>query len=161
MKNRVIEMESIIKTFPGVLANDHINFDAYKGETVSLLGENGAGKTTLMKMFYGPYIKDSGEIYVKGKKVDINSPKHAIDLGIGMVHQHFTLINSLTVVENVILSLPSKKLHLILTRQRKRSKNIWKDMNCMLTLKLKYGRYQLAKSKELKFSKCCLETQMF
>ncbi len=106
---KIIEMRNIRKTFLDNVANDNINFVIYKGEIVSLLGENGAGKTTLMKILYGMYSKDSGEIYVNGKKVEINSPKDAIANGIGMVHQHFTLVRTLTVLENVILGLPSPK----------------------------------------------------
>lgn len=107
--NEVVLMKNIKKRFPGVVANDVVNFYAKKGEIVSLLGENGAGKTTLMKILYGLYTKDSGEIYIKGKKAEINSPKDAIDLGIGMVHQHFTLVNPFTVTENIILGLTSNK----------------------------------------------------
>ncbi|MGQ9845124.1 MAG: ABC transporter ATP-binding protein [Caldisericia bacterium] len=107
--NEIVLMENIKKRFPGVIANDGVTFYAKKGEIVSLLGENGAGKTTLMKILYGLYTKDSGEIYIKGKKAEINSPKDAIDLGIGMVHQHFTLVNPFTVTENIILGLTSNK----------------------------------------------------
>lgn len=107
--NEVVLMKNIKKRFPGVIANDGVTFYAKKGEIVSLLGENGAGKTTLMKILYGLYTKDSGEIYIKGKKAEINSPKDAIDLGIGMVHQHFTLVNPFTVTENIILGLTSNK----------------------------------------------------
>jgi simple sugar transport system ATP-binding protein len=106
---KVVEMQNIRKTFLHTVANNDINFDICKGEVVTLLGENGAGKTTLMKILYGMYSMDSGEIYVKGKKVDIKSPKDAISLGIGMVHQHFTLVKSFTVTENVILGLPPAK----------------------------------------------------
>jgi len=91
---KVVEMRNIRKTFLHTVANNNIDFDIYKREVVTLLGENGAGKTTLMKILYGMYSMDSGEIYVKGKKVDIESPKDAISLGIGMVHQHFTLQKS-------------------------------------------------------------------
>ncbi len=106
---KIVEMQNIRKTFLHTVANNDIDFDIYKGEVVTLLGENGAGKTTLMKILYGMYSMDSGEIYVKGKKVDIESPKDAISLGIGMVHQHFTLVKSFTVTENVILGLPPSK----------------------------------------------------
>ena len=104
---KVIEMKDIQKTFLNTIALKNVNFDVYRGEIVTLLGENGAGKTTLMKILYGMYSKDSGDIYVKGHRAEINSPKDAINLGIGMVHQHFTLVNTLTVLENVILGLPS------------------------------------------------------
>ncbi len=101
----VVSMRGIKKVFPGVIANDNVNFDAYRGEIVALLGENGAGKTTLMKMLYGMYSKTEGDIFVRGKKVEISSPKDAIDLGIGMIHQHFTLVNPFTVIENIILGM--------------------------------------------------------
>ena len=101
----VLELRNITKRFPGVLANDHINFDVKSGEVHALLGENGAGKTTLMNIIYGLYQPDEGEIYLRGKKVVINSPLDAIALGIGMVHQRFKLVPSLTVAENIILGL--------------------------------------------------------
>jgi len=105
----VIELIGITKRFPGVVANDHINFDVMPGEVHALLGENGAGKTTLMNIMYGLYQPDEGEIRFRGKKVVIGSPKDAIKLGIGMVHQHFMLIPTLTVTENVILGLKSSR----------------------------------------------------
>ncbi len=101
----VLELRNITKRFPGVLANDHINFDVKAGEVHALLGENGAGKTTLMNIIYGLYQPDEGEIYLRGKKVVISSPLDAIALGIGMVHQRFKLVPSLTVTENIILGL--------------------------------------------------------
>lgn len=99
----VLEMRGITKRFPGVVANDHVNFDVRAGEVHALLGENGAGKTTLMNILYGLYQPDEGEILIKGKRVEIKSPRDAINLGIGMVHQHFMLIPSLTVAENILL----------------------------------------------------------
>jgi len=105
----VIEMRGITKRFPGVVANDHIDFDIKAGEVHALLGENGAGKTTLMNILYGLWQPDEGEIRVHGKKVTLKSPKDAIDLGIGMVHQHFMLVPPLTVTENVVLGLKSSK----------------------------------------------------
>src|SRR5713226_3705656 len=99
----VLELRGITKEFPGVLANDHIDFDLRRSEVHALLGENGAGKSTLMSILYGLYTADSGEIFMKGKPVAINSPKHAIELGIGMVHQHFMLIPVMTVAENIVL----------------------------------------------------------
>ncbi len=125
LMEKIIEMRNIRKTFLNTVANKNVNFIVYKGEIVSLLGENGAGKTTLMKILYGMYTKDSGEIFVNGKKVEINSPKDAIAYGIGMVHQHFTLVRTLTVLENVILGLPSPKgFELDLDDARKKLKNI-------------------------------------
>jgi simple sugar transport system ATP-binding protein len=104
-----IEMRGISKRFPGVLANDHVDFDVKSGEVHALLGENGAGKSTLMKILYGMYHPDDGEIVINGKPVTINSPTDAINLGIGMIHQHFMLVPSLTVAENVALGLPSSR----------------------------------------------------
>jgi simple sugar transport system ATP-binding protein len=100
-----VKMLNIVKRFPGVLANDRINFEAAPGEIHALLGENGAGKTTLMNILYGIYQADEGEIYIDGRRVHIRSPKDAISLGIGMVHQHFHLIPSHTVGENIVLGL--------------------------------------------------------
>lgn len=105
----IIEMRGITKRFPGVLANDQIDFDLMAGEVHALLGENGAGKTTLMNILYGLYKPDEGEISVRGKPVDFRSPKDAIDLGIGMVHQYFTLIPTMSVTENIVLGLRSAK----------------------------------------------------
>jgi general nucleoside transport system ATP-binding protein len=100
----VLELRGITKQFPGVLANDHIDFDLRRGEVHALLGENGAGKSTLMSILYGLYTADSGEILMNGKPVTISSPKDAIELGIGMVHQHFMLIPVMTVTENIVLA---------------------------------------------------------
>ena len=110
-QNRIdrIEMRGISKRFPGVLANDHVDFDVTSGEVHALLGENGAGKSTLMKILYGMYHPDDGSILINGKPVTINSPTDAINLGIGMIHQHFMLVQTLTVAENVALGLPSSR----------------------------------------------------
>lgn len=102
----VLRMEEITKRFPGVLANDRISLDCRKGEVLGLLGENGAGKTTLMSILYGLYQPDSGKILINGEEVKIESPAKAIQLGIGMVHQHFKLVEALTALENVILGMP-------------------------------------------------------
>jgi simple sugar transport system ATP-binding protein len=102
-------MVEIVKRFPGVLACDHVNFDVKAGEVHALLGENGAGKSTLMKILYGLYRQDEGEIRMNGRTVEINTPNDAIDLGIGMIHQHFMLVETLTVTENVALGLDSSR----------------------------------------------------
>src|SRR5512138_1866727 len=104
-----LEMRGISKRFPGVLASDHIDFDVKSGEVHALLGENGAGKSTLMKILYGLYHPDEGEILLNGKPVSIASPTDSINLGIGMIHQHFMLVQTLTVAENVALGLPSSR----------------------------------------------------
>ena len=101
-------MENITKTFGSVIANDKVSMEIRSGEILSLLGENGSGKTTLMNMLSGIYYPDAGQIYVDGKEVSIRSPKDAFDLGIGMIHQHFKLVDVFTAAENVILGLPEK-----------------------------------------------------
>jgi len=105
----VVEMKGMTKRFPGVLANDHVDFSLAAGEVHALLGENGAGKTTLMNMLYGMYSADEGEIVVRGRAAKISSPKDSIALGIAMVHQQFELVNTLTVSENVALGLKAKR----------------------------------------------------
>jgi simple sugar transport system ATP-binding protein len=104
-----LEMRGITKRFPGVLASDHVNFDVKSGEVHALLGENGAGKSTLMKILYGLYHPDEGEVLINGKPVRISSPTDSINLGIGMIHQHFMLVQTMTVAENVALGLPSSR----------------------------------------------------
>jgi len=98
-----VRMENITKTFPGVVANDDVSLSLRRGEIHGLLGENGAGKSTLMKVLYGLYSADNGEIWLDGERLDMDSPQDAIDAGIGMVHQHFKLIPRLSVSENIIL----------------------------------------------------------
>jgi general nucleoside transport system ATP-binding protein len=110
----VLELRGITKQFPGVLANDHIDFDLRRGEVHALLGENGAGKSTLMSILYGLYTADSGEVLMNGQPVTIGSPKHAIELGIGMVHQHFMLIPVMTVTENIVLAQEPKHAGVLL-----------------------------------------------
>ncbi|MGZ8611277.1 MAG: ABC transporter ATP-binding protein [Actinomycetota bacterium] len=105
----MVEMRGICKRFPGVVANDRIDFDVRAGEVHSLLGENGAGKSTLMRVLYGLYRADEGEILLNGEPVRITSPADAIAHGIGMIHQHFMLVPTLTVAENVALGLPSSR----------------------------------------------------
>jgi ABC-type uncharacterized transport system ATPase subunit len=100
----LLELRGITKEFPGVLANDQVDFELAKGEVHALLGENGAGKSTLMNILYGLYHPDEGEILLNGQTVRIGSPRDAIDLGIGMVHQHFMLIPVMTVAENIVLA---------------------------------------------------------
>src|SRR5580765_5524622 len=102
-------MRGITKQFPGILANDHVDFELLPGEVHALLGENGAGKSTLMNILYGLYKPDSGEIRVRGKPVTFGSAKDAIASGIGMVHQHFMLIPVMTVAENIVLGTEPRK----------------------------------------------------
>ena len=104
-----LEMRGVTKRFPGVLANDRVDFDVRSGEVHALLGENGAGKSTLMKVLYGLYAPDEGDLWLNDQRVEIGSPTDAIELGIGMIHQHFMLVETLTVAENVALGLPSSR----------------------------------------------------
>ena len=113
-----IEMRGITKRFPGVVANDKIDFIVEKGEIHGLLGENGAGKTVLMNILYGLYKNDEGKIFIDGKEVAIDGPRTAIKLGIGMVHQHFMLVPSLTVAENIILGNEPTKNKVLLDMDR-------------------------------------------
>ena len=105
----ILETHNITKKFPGVIANEHVSLKLYPGEILALLGENGAGKSTLMNIIYGLYQPTSGEILVKGQTVEMKTPKDAIALGIGMVHQHFQLVPVLTVAENVMLGSETVK----------------------------------------------------
>ena len=105
----VIEMRNITKEFPGIIANDNITLQLRRGEIHALLGENGAGKSTLMSVLFGLYQPEKGEIYKDGKKVTINDPNDANDLGIGMVHQHFKLVDVFTVLDNIILGVEPNK----------------------------------------------------
>ena len=104
-----LEMIGIVKRFPGVLAADMIDFDVQAGEIHALLGENGAGKSTLVKMLYGLYDPDEGQIRINGSEVRIKNPQDAIQHGIGMIHQHFMLVPSLTVAENIALGMKSSR----------------------------------------------------
>ena len=105
----ILEMRGITKRFPGVVANDRVNFDVRAGEVHTLFGENGAGKSTLMRVLYGLYRPDDGEIRINGQRVPISSPAGAIHHGIGMIHQHFMLVDTLTVAENVALGTTSTR----------------------------------------------------
>ncbi len=129
-KTIAIQMKDIVKKFGDFTANDHINLTVHKGEVHAILGENGAGKSTLMNVLYGLYRPTSGEIFVDGKQVSIDSPKKAIEMGIGMVHQHFMLVPPYTVTENIILGMePRKGLVVDLKEARKRVQEISERYN--------------------------------
>ena len=125
----LLQMKNICKSFSGVYANENINLTVEKGEIHALLGENGAGKTTLVNIIFGLYSADSGEILWKGSPAGFTSPKEAIAAGVGMVQQHFSLVNKMTVLENVILNLQGNALVLNKAEARKR----------LLELSEKYG----------------------
>ena len=134
----IIEMLNIRKEFPGIVANDDVTLQVKKGEIHALLGENGAGKSTLMNVLFGLYQPEKGEIRVRGERVHINSPNKANDLGIGMVHQHFMLVDTFTVSENIILGKEPKTLGRI---DRKRAARDVRDIS---------GRYGLQIDPEAK-----------
>jgi simple sugar transport system ATP-binding protein len=110
----LLELRGITKRFPGVLANDRVNFDLRPSEVHALLGENGAGKSTLMNILYGLYTPDEGEIVLRGKPIELGSTKSAIEHGIGMVHQHFMLIPVMTVAENIVLATEPRRAGVLL-----------------------------------------------
>lgn len=124
MSEYAIEMLGITKRFPGIIANDNITLQLKKGEIHALLGENGAGKSTLMSVLFGLYQPEEGEIHKDGKKVEIKDPNDANDLGIGMVHQHFKLIECFSVLDNIILGVETTK-NGVSFRKRARVKRLW------------------------------------
>ena len=125
--SNVVEMKQIVKRFPGVLANDHVDFELRRGEIHALLGENGAGKSTLTNILAGLYRADEGEILLEGKHADIGSPRDAIGYGIGMIYQHFMLVPSQTVTENIILGLDEPRFLLNLPQAEKRVEELSKQ----------------------------------
>ena len=133
LESYAVEMLHITKRFPGIIANDNITLQLKKGEIHALLGENGAGKSTLMSVLFGLYQPEEGEIHMNGKKVEIRDPNDANDLGIGMVHQHFKLVECFTVLDNIIMGVePATKLG-FLQKKEAREK--------VLALSEKYGLY--------------------
>ena len=104
-----IELKNITKRFGSIVANKGVNLKVYEGEILSILGENGSGKTTLMNMIAGIYFPDEGHIYVRGQEAVIRSPRDAFDLGIGMIHQHFKLVDVFSAADNNVLGLDSKR----------------------------------------------------
>ena len=132
-------MRGVTKTFGAVVANHKVDLDIRRGEILSLLGENGSGKTTLMNMLSGIYFPDEGQISVDGKEVSIRSPKDAFDLGIGMIHQHFKLVDVLTATENILLGLKEEGRLDLWWIRRKRSttclfprSKLWRLSRCSI-----------------------------
>jgi len=125
----IVRLHNISKYFPGVLANDKVNFELMKGEVHTLLGENGAGKSTLMSVLDGLYMPDEGEIYIDGKRVRFHNPSDAMRHGIGMIHQHFMLVDTLTVLENVILGIKSEPFYINKKKTAERIKEISDQYN--------------------------------
>src|SRR4030042_286831 len=136
----VIETRNLTKRFPNVVANDDISIDFRRGEIHCLLGENGAGKTTLAECLFGYYRIDSGEIYYKGKKVVLTSPRDAINLGIGMVHQHFVLIRPFSVIENIAMGSLRSSLLLDLSATEKRTELLCEQYGIKIDLHAKISQ---------------------
>ena len=132
----LLEIKDISKRFGNLVANDKISFTQMQGEVLAILGENGAGKTTLMNILFGHYKPDSGEIVFRGSKLPAGKPGNAIEAGIGMVHQHFTLAENLTVLENIIIgqqsllnfSLPQKNAREKLVSEKYVDLDMWNAM---------------------------------
>ena len=142
----VLQARGITKRFPGVVANDHIDFEIKAGEIHALLGENGAGKTTLMSILFGLLQPDEGEIYIGGKRVKFRSPQDAIELGIGMVHQNRKLVSAHTVIENIILGHPRAGKILNLKRAEEEVKELCQRYGFNLDLRAKV--WQLAEGEK-------------
>lgn len=117
----ILQMKGITKAFPGIMANSKVDFELKKGEIHCLLGENGAGKSTLMKILYGLYKQDEGEISFKGKPLSVNGPADTLKQGIGMVHQHFMLIKPLTVAENLVLGNEPRRAGILIDKKKART----------------------------------------
>lgn len=153
MEKYVLKAINITKRFPGVIANDQINFKLYKGEIHTLLGENGAGKTTLINIFDGIYSPDEGEIYIEGKHVKINSPSDAMNFGIGMIHQHFMLVDTLSVLENVILGLKSQGFLIDKTSIAKKIKEISDKYNFKINPDTKIWQLSVSEQQKVEIIK--------
>ena len=136
--NYIIEMLNITKEFPGIIANDNVTLQLKKGEIHALLGENGAGKSTLMGVLFGLNTPDGGTILKDGKPVKINNPNDANALGIGMVHQHFQLIDVFTVLDNIILGAETTKCGFLLKKKaRQKIEQLSKDYKLAVDLDAK------------------------
>ena len=133
---KAVELRGITKTFGSVVANKNINLDLYKGEILSILGENGSGKTTAMNVLAGIYAPDEGHIYINGEEVTINSPRDSLMLGIGMVHQHFKLVDVFTATENIVVGLTKKDFERLNQNPSLSKKEIGKQIQTMCE---KYG----------------------
>ncbi len=150
----ILELRGIVKKFPGVVANDHVDLQVYAGEVHALLGENGAGKSTLMKVVYGLYQKDGGEIFVKNQPASIHVPQDAMALGIGMVHQHFMLVSTFSVIENIVLGLKSKRYPLLdLKEAMQRVKTLADDFGLNVPLTTKVGELTVGQQQKVEIIK--------
>ncbi|RPH59373.1 MAG: ATP-binding cassette domain-containing protein, partial [Chloroflexi bacterium] len=137
----VVTMKGIVKRFPGVLANDHVDFELRHGEIHALLGENGAGKSTLMNILAGLYSADAGTMTVNGKQVDFHSPKDAIKAGIGMIHQHFMLVPSQTVTENILLGMDEPRFRMNLNEYDRKIAELGERFGMKVDPKAKIAKF--------------------
>ena len=138
MQETIVKFENVTMQFPGVLANDNVSFDIRKGEIFALVGENGAGKSTLMNILYGINTPTSGNVYIKGSKMEKHTPTESIEHGVGMVHQHFMLVPSFTVAQNIVLSKEPRKNRFFydLKGAEKAVSNLVEDYGLVVTQRL-------------------------
>ena len=156
-KAPAIRLEGITKRFGNVVANDNIDLCVEHGQILSVLGENGSGKTTLMNMISGIYFPDHGHIYVDGKEVVIRSPKDAFRYGIGMIHQHFKLVDVFTAAENIVLGLDKKgRYDMKQCAQRVQSSTDFRSILIARSMRCPY-----LKSRLLRSSRCFIAAQIF
>lgn len=134
VENVILKVEKLSKSFPGVLANDEVSLEVCKGEIHCLLGENGAGKTTLAECLYGTYRPDSGKIFFRGSEIRLNSHQDAINLGIGMVHQHFQLVPPMTVMENIVAGTEHKGIGINIRPAKEKVQKICRNYGIELPL---------------------------
>ncbi|MBL8094708.1 MAG: ABC transporter ATP-binding protein [Anaerolineales bacterium] len=150
----ILELRNIVKRFPGIVANDHVSLKIRAGEVHALLGENGAGKSTLMKVVYGLYQKDEGEVLVRNQPAHIRVPQDAMALGIGMVHQHFMLVPNFTVIENIILGLRTDRYPLLdLGKSLERIKTLADDFGLNAPLSAKVGGLTVGQQQKVEIIK--------
>ena len=152
-KSKILEMKEITKKFGDLSANNNVNFELFRGEIHGLLGENGAGKSTLMNVLYGLYQPNQGEIHVQGKREIIKSPLEAIDLGIGMVHQHFMLTPPHTVTENVLLGLKSTGFFLPFDSAEKKITDLSKKYGLQVNPKAKIWQISVGEQQRVEIIK--------
>lgn len=153
LESTLVSLRGITKSFPGVLANAGVDFEAKKGEIHALLGENGAGKSTLMNILTGLYRPDEGEIWIKGQKVVFRSPKDAIAAGIGMVHQHFRLVQPFSVAENLILGSPRAKTILNMKAVEKEITSISKKFGLEVDARAKIWQLSIGEQQRVEIIK--------
>jgi len=149
----VVQMQSITKQFPGVVANDQVDFDLRKGEVHALLGENGAGKSTLMNVLAGLYKAEAGSIIVHGKPANFGSPREAIEAGIGMVHQHFMLVPSQSVTENILLGLKEPRFRMKLPEYTRKVTEIAKKFGLQIDAEAKVWQISVGEQQRVEILK--------